>query len=411
MTPKQFDNLSKSGLPYIKDYAHASNTFVRNNMRLAPKSKFLYHVVLNVNPIALQSLGAGVANVLNKTEFNLLVSSVDLPSYSIDTDTKNAYNRKKVVQTRINHDPINMVFHDDNAGLTTLLWEAYYRYYYQDPGYSKTDFTGLTPDTTTPYAYYDNLYKGEIYNTYKYGLDKPNRPDVNFFDTITVNQLHTQNGDSKYTSFTLVNPIISQFQHDNLSYGETTSTTTNSITFIYESVMYGRGTTYQDSPAGFANPQHYDLSPSMLSGNKNTGNNTGFNETSPSLLDTFLSIFTNAVINSTITSLTDYNTAQRQENLTPAVAPNSTIGQSTIGGTSSLSGLSNRDGLSILTTNQKALNDFAFRNVFVGEAYANGFSGNLNDIKSQWNSLSQTQKNVYTQQALNNFNSIKQTGI
>lgn len=410
MTPKQFDNLSKSDLPYVKDYTHASNTFVRNNMRLAPKSKFLYHVVLNVNPIALASLGLGIANILNKTEFNLLVETVDLPRYSVETDTKNAYNRKKVIQTKINHDPVGMTFHDDNAGLTTLLWEAYYRYYYQDPTYAKTDFTGLTPDTNTPYAYYDNLYKGDIYNSYKYGLDKPNRPNVSFFDTITVNHLHTQNGDSKYTSFTLVNPLITQFQHDSLGYSET-GTTINTMTFAYEAVMYGRGTTYRDSPAGFANPQHYDLSPSRLSANSNNGNNTGFNNTTPSLLDTFLTIFTNELIKSTITTLTDYNSFQNQENLQTATPVTNTIGQASIGGTSSISSRSSRDALNVLTTNQKALNDFAFRNVFVNEQYANGFSGNINDMKSQWNSLSQTQKNAYTQVALNNFDTIKQTGI
>lgn len=406
-----FDNTSRYGNPYVKDYTHASNTFVRNNMRLAPKSKFLYHVVLNINPVALSSLGKSIVNILRKTEFNLLVESVDLPSYDIDVDTKNAYNRKKVVQTKINYQPVGMTFHDDNAGITTLLWEAYFRYYYQDPNYSRNSSTGFSPDTTTPPAYYDNTYYGEIYNKNRYGFDKTDRPLVDFFDTITVNQLHTQNGDSKFTSFTLVNPKIVSMQHDNLSYGDT-GTTVNTMRIAYESVLYGRGITTRDNPAGFGDPQHYDVTPSMFSGNNNVGND--FNNKQPTLLDTFLAAFKDSFVDSFSSTLTDQLTFNSSQNLPYAIPTTSTstttntIDNTLVSANQTFFLQNSRaEAYNTLISNTKALDDFAFRNVFYQEQLNNGFSGNLNDAKTAWNSLSTNARQQYRTDALNNFDSIR----
>ena len=80
----------------------------------------------------------------------MLVKSIDLPSYSMQMETKHKYNRKKNVQTRLDYDPINVTFHDDNFGVTTLLWEAYYRYYFKDGNYTTFDASGSLG--SVPYA-------------------------------------------------------------------------------------------------------------------------------------------------------------------------------------------------------------------------------------------------------------------
>lgn len=251
-----FDNNSRAGT--LADFAHADALYVRNNMRLSPKSKFLYHVVIDVNQQALASLGPTVQSLLNKREFNLLVESVDLPRFNLEVDEKNQYNRKKLVQTRIRYEPVQMVFHDDMAGLTTLLWEAYFRYYYQDPNYAQKNSVGQ-PDTTVPQPYYNSMYKSEDANKYRYGLDNNRQTHVPFFNTITINQLYSNNAKPEHTGFTLVNPMIANMSHDTMSQGEN-AFTKNTMRIMYESVLYGRGRTTVDQPAGFADPSHYDLS-------------------------------------------------------------------------------------------------------------------------------------------------------
>tara|TARA_B100002019_G_scaffold291846_1_gene313146 strand:- start:8913 stop:9977 length:1065 start_codon:yes stop_codon:yes gene_type:complete len=261
-----FDNLSKQGT--LADFAHADALYVRNNMRLAPKSKFLYHVVFDVNQEALASLGKTVQNLLNKREFNLLVDSTDMPRFNVDIDEKNQYNRKKLVQTRIRYEPVQMSFHDDMAGLTTLLWEAYFRYYSQDPNYARKNTSGQ-PDTTVPQSYNtfrNNMYGPEEANMYRHGLDNNRQKNIPFFNSITVNHLYSNNANPEFTSFTLVNPMIANWNHDTLNQSEN-GFTKNSMRLMYENVLYGRGRTGVDEPAGFADPAHYDLSVGVLNTN------------------------------------------------------------------------------------------------------------------------------------------------
>jgi hypothetical protein len=263
-----FDNNSRAGT--LADYAHADALYVRNNMRLSPKTKFLYHVVIDVNQSAIASLGYTVQNLLNKREFNLLVETVDLPTFSVDVDEKNQYNRKKLVQTRVRYEPVQLVFHDDMAGLTTLLWEAYFRYYYQDPNYASKNSRGQ-PNTTVPQAYYHSMYRGEDANKYRYGLDNNRSNSTPFFNSISVYQLYSNNARPEHTAFTLINPMISNMSHDTMSQSET-GLTKNTMRINYEAVIYGRGRTAVDEPAGFADPAHYDLSYGTFS---NKPNNIG----------------------------------------------------------------------------------------------------------------------------------------
>lgn len=433
-----FDNFTSAlGNPkgYMGDFAHASALYVRNNLRLTPKVKFLYHVVFDVNQIALASLGSAASQLLNKKEFNLLVQSVDLPGYTIATDTKNQYNRKKVIQTQMRYDPINFVFHDDQAGLTTLLWECYFRYYFQDPNYSRKNATGQ-PDTTVPLPYIndpDNIYGSDIRNNYRYGLDKT-RPSAPFFNSITINQLHGNSGESNFTSFTLINPLISSLRHDNLEQASS-NFTKNEMQIEYESVMYGRGLTTQDNPAGFADPSHYDVTPSPLTieggGSTNLFGDGG-------ILSGITSVFKDIENNNTNlgTVLTGINTIRNINNLSNSSlnAEKDAIvnGAITAFSTAAINGLANtvfpsgkaqpvtqsqqlsdtnnnifnltrNDALDLLNNNQQAKDDFAFRNVYFNSQQA----GNLNDRKDAWNSLSRAQKDAFGQAAIDNFDNIR----
>mgnify|MGYP003352884534 FL=1 len=47
------------GSPYLRDFTHAAKTFLPNNYENAPKLKFLFHVVFEINPEVLH-----VASVL-----------------------------------------------------------------------------------------------------------------------------------------------------------------------------------------------------------------------------------------------------------------------------------------------------------------------------------------------------------
>jgi hypothetical protein len=235
----------------LGDYAHGSRLFVDDSHRLSPKVKFLYHVTFNINPDAVAVIPQLKEKHMN--ELNMLVKSAQLPAYNIQTDVKHQYNRKRVVQKRIDYQPVSIQFHDDNMGVTTAMWEAYYRYYYRDGNYAKTTPAGAPDVGTTPFDPYN---RGNQFGRrqYRYGFD--NDSFSPFFTSITISQMARKN----YTSFTLVNPIISQWTHDTLDYNAS-EPVQNSMTVEYESVHYSRGSVGKGGPKGFAE-EHYDKTPS-----------------------------------------------------------------------------------------------------------------------------------------------------
>lgn len=239
----------------VADWQHASRLYVDGNLKLAPKSKFLYHVYFKLDPI-VRSILPELKDKHN-LEIGMLVKSAELPKFTANVETRNKYNRKKNIQTALQYEPIQITFHDDNYGVTTALLEAYYRYYYADGSY------GRIPGAYNKAGAGDNTYKGSGANQYKYGLD--NNISVPFFQNIQISQLAKRT----YTTYTLVNPVIVQWQHDSLDNSDSGTPMQNTITVAYEAVHYSRGSVdargNQQEPVGFGNTEHYDKQPSPIS--------------------------------------------------------------------------------------------------------------------------------------------------
>jgi len=69
-----------------------------------------------------------------------------------------------------------------------------------------------------------------------------------------------------YTKYTLVNPIISNWEHDTVANGES-NPLENRITINYDTVFYDRGHVEageNGEPSGFGKSDHYDVTPSPI---------------------------------------------------------------------------------------------------------------------------------------------------
>ena len=267
------------GSTYLRDYRHANKTFTANSFELKPRYKFLFHVSFTLNYKEIPGLAAamGIDDVKN---VSLLVKTIDLPKYSIATDTLNQYNRKRVIQTKINYDPINITFHDDYGDLARTLWYNYYSYYYKDPNqqYLEPNNTngsiGPSANRQAGFGYNDR----DIYSDQRTG-------NVNDWGYIGESFVDTNTGDTgkppffrdiriygmdqrKYAEYVLINPIITNFNHDQYSYAEGGGTMQNSMTLAYETVKYYSGAIGSQRPdinvQGFADPAHYDTELSPL---------------------------------------------------------------------------------------------------------------------------------------------------
>lgn len=253
----------------LRDYTHASKVFRSFGYELKPKFKFLYHVVFNIN---VQEI-PGLRSVLNATsvgELSYIVKTAELPKYTITTETLNQYNRKRVVQTRINYDPVNITFHDDGGDLARNLWYNYYSYYYKDPTqqYGTPNNTngslGPSANRTTGFGYNarDIYAQNRLVNDWGYigesisdGNTSGSTGKPPFFKDIRI---YGFDGGKNYSEYVLINPLITNWNHDTYDYSQGNGIMQHSMTIAYETVKYYQGAPNIEVP-GFGSLFRYDL--------------------------------------------------------------------------------------------------------------------------------------------------------
>jgi len=222
--------------PGLRDYQHASKTFIADNFRLFPKQSFLFHLFIELNPLAIKDSNS-MNNADTQRELSLMVKTVDLPKFTIDTKTFNAYNRPNVIQNKIKYDLVNINFHDDSADVVRKFWYDYYSYHYRDADHA------------------DELYgistKYKPRHTMEWGFSP--REEVNYIKTIKIYSLHQK----LFSEYTLFNPIITSWAHGKHSM-EGRELLDNTMSVSYESIQYKQGTVSENAVAGFGSELHYD---------------------------------------------------------------------------------------------------------------------------------------------------------
>ena len=239
----------QDGLPGMKDYQHASRLYVDNNFKLMPKQKFLFHVVFNTD----ETLFVDKFNSSERYQLNMLVKACDLPKYNMSMEEKTQYNKKMYTATRIAYEPVNITFHDDHADTVNAFWKKYYEY-------NIADSVGMNNDLTISNTKDDYYDFGDARATTKFGLDTPKLSKKPYLKGIEIFVLHKQ----RFTSMTLVNPVIGSFSHDNLDQADGAGVMNNTMQILYETVIYKAGIINRNNVPGFATI-NYDRSPSPLS--------------------------------------------------------------------------------------------------------------------------------------------------
>ena len=289
----------------VRDYTHASKTFRAGGYDLAPRTKFLFHVYFNLNtniPAVANLTSGGKGSTIGLT-----VKTAQLPGYTIDVQTMNQYNRKRLVQTKINYSPAQIVFNDDHNDLVRNMWYQYYQYYYSDPVYRY----GNTPNQSGTLGEISTLLSGFSYNsndTYsasrpvqKWGLNGqgytnpslqslassiltgPASGQEPFFRDITIYGLSQKT----YAQYTMINPLIAEWTHDTYDYGQGNGVMTHTMSIRYENVKYYSGAVGGATPSpqvtGFADPANYDVvnSPIARPGSTDTVESQGTIRPSP----------------------------------------------------------------------------------------------------------------------------------
>lgn len=267
------------GNDYLKDYTHASKTFTSAGYENSPRYKFLFHVFFNINTSQLPRLQNNLLySTGEQSTIGLLVKNIELPKFRIDTEVMNQYNRKRVIQKKIEYQPIRCSLHDDGGDLIRGLWYNYYAYYYKDPvqpyktipaqngtiGEIQTQSAGSDYNVRDIYsATRNNNDWGYIGETYTDATNSEGGKPV-FFRDISIYGFNQH----KFVEYVLINPMISEWNHDSYNYAEDGGTMENSMVINYETVKYYTGAIGSGRPSttvqGFADPANYDQESSPL---------------------------------------------------------------------------------------------------------------------------------------------------
>ena len=165
---------------HLRDARHAHQLYTEHSFAVAPKTKFLYHVVFELYD-EVKVFGSNTDNF--KKEIGVLVKQSDLPGYRVSIENKQQYNRKKNMQTRLDYEDVTIQFHDDNLGLTRGLLEDYYKYYFVD-GNHNSNGSGFSQFFNSSAFNARDKYDTRVPN---YGL---NNSKINpFFKFIRIYQL------------------------------------------------------------------------------------------------------------------------------------------------------------------------------------------------------------------------------
>ena len=239
-----------------------------------PRVKYQYTIDFILNSdwenVADTLKAVGIRNPkIEQKNFRMRAQTVELPGHSYSVQTLNQYNRKRIITTDVQYNPITMSFHDTKDNIVENLVRAYNLYYFgnlEKP--ARTYNMDTVPLTGTPVDDIDNL-PGEPGGDPKltgYGFKPPtNDIDKYFFKQININreygdanpynnglpvnneQLINKSSEMIIDQVSIINPMMTGVNHDNLSYADSAPVTWT-LNFMYEAIEYGNHFRTEETP-------------------------------------------------------------------------------------------------------------------------------------------------------------------
>ena len=234
----------------VKTYQHATRIFVDSNLLRSPKYAFLFYVIFDYD-----DSDNGLATPASRAvQIGALCKSAQLPKFTIETQTNNAYNRQNITQKRIKYDPVNLKFHDDSDDIIREFWYDYMSFYYRDSDYQ------------TPIYNQEHKYSDRQKDTWGYGLRTQQDgapPKANAYKPLKAIRIYSFYR-KRFSEYMLINPTITSFRHGEHT-AEGSGLLEHEMTVQYEAVKYAVGYVSSDT-FGDSMLLLYDRSPSSLSG-------------------------------------------------------------------------------------------------------------------------------------------------
>lgn len=202
---------------YMRDFKNAYR--LRPDIS-PPRQKFQGYVNFIFNRSLLYELyGDPTTKNEFRTTIGSLVRTADLPGVNFRTETLNEYNRKRIVNTGVEYEPVNITVFDTvgNEWLTTIM--KYFAYHYMDP---RNEFTQGDRDPNSQSLDYltsgietiNSRFGSESFDSNRAGYN-PNFT-AHFFERIDYVLYHKNKG----IQYSLFNPTMTSFKPSGIDYSD-----------------------------------------------------------------------------------------------------------------------------------------------------------------------------------------------
>lgn len=195
-----------------------------------PRQKFQGYVNFILNRALLSTLDDSQDF---RTRISSLVKTATLPSIEFKTETKNSFNRKRIINTGVEYEPVSISVHDTIQNEWITLFMKYYSYLYMN---ARNKFSDGDRDPKTLYDKFSEYTGADgnkfgsgstVFDSNQFGYNLP--LTSNFFERIDIILYHGNKG----VQYSLTNPMMTNFKPDTLDYSSS-DVMQFDMTFAYE---------------------------------------------------------------------------------------------------------------------------------------------------------------------------------
>lgn len=152
-----------------------------------------------------------------RTTISSLVRTAQMPGVQFRTETLNEYNRKKIVNTGLDYDPVSMTVYDTVGNEWLILLMKYFSYHYMNPRNLNPDndrnVAGATP-RAGGYEMIQSMFADESFNSNEAGFNT--NVTAHFFERIDYVLYHGNKG----VQYSIINPVLKGFRASDIDYGD-----------------------------------------------------------------------------------------------------------------------------------------------------------------------------------------------
>ncbi len=214
---------------YWRDFR---NAYHYNPSQDPPRQQFNGYVMFVLDRDLFGTFFDEANNDELKVRMSSLVRTADFPQIEFKTQTLNEYNRKKIVNTGVEYQPVTIRVVDtaSNAWLTLIM--KYFAYHYMNPrnqnNVGERDVASVNYGQGGAEFIASQFGSGGNFDSNKAGYNINENP--HFFERIDYVVYHAQ----KATQYSLINPVMTGFTHTPIDYASN-ELMEFTMTFQYES--------------------------------------------------------------------------------------------------------------------------------------------------------------------------------